>query len=268
MPRGRVARKLDLEYVEDLAAQGLGVEQIGLQLGFKIGGWKYRRDHDAAVRAALERGYAAYVPEPKRYKTCSSCGRTLSRSEFHKGSSDLRSHCKHCRSRDESKYKSRVDRFWKTLEQKTILVDDCRIWQGHCGAHDLPMCVYQGRNRSVRRLVYILSVGDVGDNEYVFTTCKNKKCVSRYHLEKGTKEDRERMRANSMPTGEKHPSRTHPESLERGQQRYNAKLTDELVREIRERAKTTPVSRLAKEMGIPRSRVRSALYRWKHIHGP
>lgn len=240
---------------------------IAHRLGFSEAGFFERRQKDADVAAAIARGRADYIPKEVRTKRCSRCGKTLMKTEFHRQGGRFRSPCKQCRSSQKSKYKSRQDRFWKTLEKKTIRQSNgCLIWQGATGPHDLPMCTWMNKAMSVRRLIWTLVRGEPKSDEFVFTACKNKLCVNHYHFELGTKEDREALRANSMPTGERHRSVTSPETILRGEQCHNAKLNNRLVIEIRERIKTVNnKSQLARDMKLPRGLIRSALNGWKHV---
>jgi hypothetical protein len=149
----------------------------------------------------------------------------------------LRTQCKACDGRTKRKYLSREDRFWKYFASRTARDEHgCLLWHGMAGKSGRPICQWNGSRTQVRRLVYRLSVGELPDDMFVFAfhmegqrkvRC-DLRCVNRLHLELGTEEDLRVHLANSSPTGDRHPSRLHPERLSRGDQHY-ARLHPERV---------------------------------------
>lgn len=200
-------------------------------------------------------------------KACSKCGRTQGPEMYYKDrstSDGLNCQCKACRLRNKRKYINRADRFWKTLAKKTTYENGCRIWHGRT-KKGLPMYWYDNKNVSVRRVVYQLARGELPDDVFILMICKNRACVNLYHMQPGTKEDREVLRVNSAATGDRHGSRPHPERRPRGERQRLAKLTAEDVYEIRASAESNHA--LARHHGVDEttiSRVRTGKT-WKHV---
>ena len=64
----------------------------------------------------------------------------------------------------------------------------------------------------------------------------------------------------------KHSFELGLQKVERGEQRYNAVLNDELVREIRTLLKIQGISKTARDLGLKKSTVANVKYgAWKHI---
>ena len=65
--------------------------------------------------------------------------------------------------------------------------------------------------------------------------CRSTKCVNPEHLEEGTYQDNmdDKNRDGTMPRGDKHHARLHPEKLARGDKNGNAVLTADKVQLIR-----------------------------------
>jgi hypothetical protein len=101
----------------------------------------------------------------------------------------------------------------------------------------------------------------IPDGMLVCHKCDNTKCVNPAHLFLGTNKDNAQ---DSIKKGRAH--------REFGEQRYNAVLTDDKVKEIR--ARYTPRHplnsglRLAEEFGVGKTMISAIVNnrRWKHLH--
>lgn len=108
----------------------------------------------------------------------------------------------------------------------------------------------------VHRLVYELAYGPIPPNKFVCHTCDVRDCVSPEHLWLGTPKDNLEDAARKG-------------RMNRGEARYNAKLTEAGVRSIRELAAHGASFReLARQFGVDRVAI-AAVVRgdaWKHVH--
>ncbi len=136
----------------------------------------------------------------------------------------------------------------------------------------------------------------------VLHSCDNPKCCNPEHLRFGTHQEnmvemKRRNRSNfvialntpsrvkNIPRGDEHYSRAHPEKLargddhgmrknpsraSRGSHRYNAVLTEDLVRDIKQRiTKGEKRSEIALALGVkPRSITNVLSGGWKHVPWP
>ena len=103
-------------------------------------------------------------------------------------------------------------------------------------------------------MTWILIHGSIPMGLGVLHTCDNPPCCRPDHLWLGTVQDNvaDKVKKGRMAKGETHGSKTHPESIKRGENHHSAKFSDEIVRQIRERymPKYGNGAILAKEFGI------------------
>jgi len=198
----------------------------------------------------------------------------------------IESVCKDCKNKGRRKFKNRDDWFWKYFQSRVMKVGDCLEWNGgyRGGRKNIPSCRWCGKTVNVRRVVYVLSLGEVPEGMFVITTCRNQRCVRHAHLILATPEGVEARKANSQPVGERngthtHPERraigdrngayTHPERLPRGEYNGNAKLTEIDVRTIRDlyaQGKDTYAD-LARQFSVSKSTIYNAVKykKWAHV---
>jgi len=120
-----------------------------------------------------------------------------------------------------------VKRFWKYV-QKT---DDCWLWIGskfHTGYGQF-WC--NGTNARAHRISYILANGNIPTGSIILHSCDNPACVNPAHLSAGTAH--ENMKDASVKG--RLPDR-------RGENCPTAKLSKELVKEIRDRYRSSDLS--------------------------
>jgi len=112
--------------------------------------------------------------------------------------------------------------------------DECWPWLGGCNEDDRGQFCLRGETRIAPRIAYYLATGiDPGDRMVCHTrNCNNPRCCNHRHLYLGTAKDntRDQIACGHFVSGERNG---------------RAKLTDELVAEIRRRYETEGISQRA-----------------------
>lgn len=159
------------------------------------------------------------------------------------------------------------ERFWEKVRKG----DGCWVWIGAIGT-GRPYFRWRGRQGLAYRYAWERERGLT--DKQINHTCDNALCVRIDHLYDGTQQDNmtdKRLRKRSA-TGDMNGARSKPERLARGEHHGNAKMTDEMVRSLRERYAAGGVSQpqLAREVGVSLSTLGSMLLgkTWKHAGGP
>jgi hypothetical protein len=117
------------------------------------------------------------------------------------------------------------------------------------------------RNELSHRIAWILEHGELDDSICVLHKCDNPQCVNVEHLFLGTKTDNNR----DMVAKGRMVFQVHPEKHPHGEGHFAAKLTDALVRKIRET--NLPTRRIARALGMSNTTVAMARKgkTWKHV---
>ena len=130
--------------------------------------------------------------------------------------------------------------------------ESCWLWTGSKCKDGYGRFNIDGKALLVHRVAYELWVGEIPDDFVVRHKCRNK-CVNPDHLETGTQQDNlaDRVRDGTLAKGERMGS---------------AKLTEEQVRDIRNRVGQTHQA-LANEFGVSRRMINHIITRknWKHV---
>lgn len=188
------------------------------------------------------------------------------------------------------------------------LPDECWEWTARTDKDGYGTIWLCGANYGAHRVAYLLATREWPGTLLVTHRCDNPPCCNPKHLKLGTPQsnmDDKHARGRQRYSGPKNPSRgdhhwsrthpervargekhrfhlypetrmfgernpryTHPETTARGEQHGNAKLTEQIVREIRAKhaAKQSPVS-IQREYHIGSSQFWGIVsrQRWKHV---
>mgnify|MGYP001298663090 CR=1 FL=1 len=157
-------------------------------------------------------------------------------------------------------------RFWSYVASSNEC--GCRLWLG--GTNGKPgygVTGLNGHRYLAHRLAYWIANGKIIDDLLVCHHCDVPTCCNPEHLFMGTQTDNmrdavkkgrtasgdrspSRLHPETRPRGNRHGSKTHPESRPFGEQMTNAKLTVVAVRELRKLAGTISQAELARRFGV------------------
>lgn len=166
--------------------------------------------------------------------------------------------------------KHREDKaFWDKVK-KGQTPDDCWEWQGRKNKGRYGVIIRSRNSILAHRAAWLLTHGKIPDGLHILHHCDNPPCVNPKHLWCGTHSDNmaDMARKGRGGGGEKHKSRRYPELIKRGEQCAMAKLSENIVRQIRDipyyRGK---YSELARQLTMSKEAIRIASLglRWKHI---
>lgn len=109
------------------------------------------------------------------------------------------------------------DCFWDSVQKS----DGCWLWTGERDANGYGLTSKGKYADRAHRLSYILSHGEITDGLWVLHRCDNPPCVRPDHLWLGTAKDNTadmiKKGRKAILRGENHWSRSHPESVRRGE---------------------------------------------------
>ena len=171
-------------------------------------------------------------------------------------------------------------RFWWQTEQQ----GECLVWIGSrrsstgYGKFTTTRPGGGTAHHGAHRWIWEKIHGPLAAGLIVRHTCDNPPCVNLAHLLPGTYKDNtadmdrrgRRGHSDRRPgaTGDNHWSKRKPECVLRGEGHPNAKLNEEIVREIRRRvAEGRRPTHVAREMGLPPWSVRRVARgcQWSHV---
>lgn len=189
---------------------------------------------------------------PKTTKTCLVCGKEFSYLLCLSAYKNTGKYCSNeCRAKRYSNFWK--EKFWKKVNK----IDTCWLWTGRTGLNgrygdfQTKWC----KESSSHRISWYLHYGEIPKGLFVCHHCDNPLCVNPEHLFLGTPKD------NTMDM-------IHKWRHQYGEKHGNAKLTDDIVREIRELKDTGLIQEeIASIYGVDRSTVGLVLNNkiWKHV---
>ena len=160
------------------------------------------------------------------------------------------------------------DRFWRNVNKGTD--NDCWEWQGYVNIYRNGYGIFNvnGMAVSTHRFSWELHNGEIPIGKHILHSCHNPPCVNPSHLRVGDHVEnmldmRLAGRAKGIIAG------NTLGKTNRGENSAHAKLTEQIVRDIR--SKYVPrkygIDKLSDEYGVSRGTVHDAIKRktWKHI---
>lgn len=129
------------------------------------------------------------------------------------------------------------ERFWKFVPEQPE--NGCWLWTGYRNAWGYGCFNVSRRSQLAHRVSFELEFGGLEPGELVLHRCDTPACVRPLHLFRGDNAantaDRVAKGRTTGVFGDRNPSRLYPERLVRGEQHHKAKLTQQIVEEIRSR---------------------------------
>lgn len=158
------------------------------------------------------------MPSKYRISVCPDChGRKDTRAE----------RCQNCSNRYRVTASSSEEHFWSLVKKGNP--DECWPWKGPRSQDGYGYI----NGRGAHRKALSLKLGrPLTKDEHALHSCDNPPCCNPAHLFPGTNLDNiadKIAKGRATPV----PSITHPERLPRGSQHYKARLTEQIVRDIR-----------------------------------
>jgi HNH endonuclease len=170
-----------------------------------------------------------------------------------------------------------ADQFWLHVRK----TEGCWLWTGPTNGRYGRV----GRRTYAHRVSYELEHGPIPDGLFVMHNCDTPLCVRPDHLRVGTAKEntQDAVAKRRMATGERHGTKTHPETvargarhgtkthperINRGEDRPQSKLTEEDVRQIRQLAALGETrALLARRYGVTSTVIRRIAEgtSWRHV---
>lgn len=153
------------------------------------------------------------------------------------------------------KVRSLAPWFGEGLESKIIKnqTTGCWEWQRARNKKGYGVCCIKGRMFKAHRLSYVIHVGAIPKGSCLLHSCDNPPCCNPMHLRIGSRAENNRDiidRGRHVRGGTKTPKAQC--KYERGERHHNARITTEIVQQIRSRYANggCSYSSLAREFGL------------------
>ncbi len=154
----------------------------------------------------------------------------------------------------------REERIARLFESRVVEItpSGCHIWMGGLNDQGYGMIRMGTRQRRAHRIAWEAKNGQIPDGLGLMHSCDIRCCVNPDHLAPGTQAE------NLKDMFAKGRGKT---PVPRGERQGSAKLTAEIVREIRQLAESRTQIEIAEMFGIDRSNVSLIVLRkgWKHV---
>ncbi len=162
---------------------------------------------------------------------------------------------------------STIAEFWAKVDK----TGECWLWAGGRDRDGYGKARFHNRGWRAHRIAWELTFGPIPpETPRVLHRCDLPACVNPSHLWLGTDDDnmKDKVRKGRQSKGDTHYTRTTPERAVRGTSHGRARLTDSLVREIRQRrALGETATSIGLDLGVSRCTVTTVAARrsWKHV---
>lgn len=162
--------------------------------------------------------------------------------------------------------------FWRSIDIDTTT--NCWNWTGSKYHKGYGFFVFRNQPQLAHRIAWVLTRGKIDEGKFVCHNCGNYLCVNPEHLYLGSRADYigQMVKSGRIAHGERHGTKTQPQSVRRGQDAYQSKLTDELVVHLRRLAQYATegqfsYSEYAEKYDVCAATIRDAIYgkTWKHL---
>lgn len=154
-------------------------------------------------------------------------------------------------------------RFWEKVERGAP--DACWPWRANMGTDGYGKFWRDGKSHHASRIAWELTFGPIPEaTNNVLHRCDNPRCCNPAHLFVGTRRDnrQDMLRKGRGLAGDRHPFRTNPEAILRGESHPMAKLTADDIRAIRAAGeRRAPATALASIYGVTAGTIRAI---WRH----
>jgi hypothetical protein len=161
------------------------------------------------------------------------------------------------------------DRFWAGVDRSGG-DDSCWLWQRGKSTAGYGVSWHIDKVWYTHRLSYEIAYGPIPPGLMVLHSCDTPACCNPAHLRTGTQADnmRDRQERGRTPSGDRHRSVLYPESVLRGEQIWNAKLTAQDVRDIRRQHRDgKPQAAIARHYGMSNMAIHDIVRgrNWRHV---
>lgn len=168
-----------------------------------------------------------------------------------------------------TQFEPHLEKLLSYISSRVVVTGEC--WEfvngsRHKGGYGIVS--FKRKRYLAHRIVYALTFGETpGDNLCVLHRCDNPPCIRPHHFFSGTQADN--MHDMAQKGRSVNPVRENPALALRGEASPNSKLSDDRVREIRERyaAGGESVYSLAADYGVGKSTIHIVVTRktWAHV---